>query len=126
MKSSCGNGKYDAANHIEHIKQLAGLQAQLRDHQRHLHYQAGDVLDDCLVTLANGHDLITNPMIEELRGIVGNGKYDAANHVEHIKQVARLQAQLRDHQRHLHYQAGDTLDNCLVMLAKGHDQIMNP
>ena len=53
------------------------------------------------------------------------GKYDAVDRVDHIKQIAELQAQLRDHQRHLHYQAGDMLDDFLVMLNEGHDQIMD-
>ena len=73
MKSCCSHGKYDAANHIEHIKHVAGLQAQLRDHQRHLHYQVGDRLDACLVMLADEHDQIMNSMIKELRDIVSSG-----------------------------------------------------
>ena len=73
MKSCCNDGKYDASHHVEHIKQMASLQAQLRDHQRHLHYQVGDKLDDCLVMLADGHDQVMNAMIKELRDIVNSG-----------------------------------------------------
>ena len=73
MKSCCNDGKYDAPHHVEHIKQMASLQAQLRDHQRHFHYQVRDKLDDCLVMLADGHDQVMNAMIEELRDIVNSG-----------------------------------------------------
>ena len=73
MKSFCNNGKYEASHHVEHIKQMASLQTQLRDHQRHLHYQVGDKLDDCLVMLADGHDQVMNAMIKELRDIVNSG-----------------------------------------------------
>ena len=73
MKSCRNDGKYDASHHVEHIKQMASLQAQLRDHQRHLHYRVGDKLDDCLVMLADGHDQVMNAMIEELRDIVNSG-----------------------------------------------------
>ncbi len=52
---------------------MASLQAQLRDHQRHLHYHVGDKLDDCLVMLADGHDQVMNAMIKELRDIVNSG-----------------------------------------------------
>ena len=73
MKSCCNDGKYDASHHVEHIKQMASLQAQLRDHQRHLHHQVGDKLDDCLVMLADGHDQVMNAMIKELQDIVNSG-----------------------------------------------------
>ena len=65
MNSFCDNGDYEASHHVEHIKHMVSLQAQLRDHQRHLHYTVGDKLDDCLVMLADGHDQVMNAMIEE-------------------------------------------------------------
>ncbi len=68
MKSCRNDGKYDASHHVEHIKQMASLQAQLRDHQRHLQYHVGDKLDDCLVMLADGHDQVMNAMI----GVAGH------------------------------------------------------
>ena len=73
MESCCNNGKYDASHHVEHIKQMASLQSQLRDHQRYLQSHVGNKLDDCLVMLADGHDQVMNAMIKELRDIVNSG-----------------------------------------------------
>ena len=73
MKSCCNDGKYDAFHHVEHIRQMASLQSQLRDHQRLLHYHVGYKLDDCLAMLADGHDQVMNAMIKELRDIVNSG-----------------------------------------------------
>ncbi len=84
MKCCCCDGEYDAAG-----QQIARLQAQLKDHRlcwldiancqatstakRHLYYQVGDMLDDCQVMLADGHDQVMSTMIEDLRDILGSG-----------------------------------------------------
>ena len=53
-----------------------------------------------------------------------NGKHDSSYHVEHPKQAVMLQSQLADHQRHLYYKVANKLDECLLMLADGHDHVM--
>ena len=68
MKCCCCDGEYDTA-----CQQIARLQAQLKDHRRHLRYQVGDMLDDCLVMLADGHDQVMSTMIKDLRDVVGSG-----------------------------------------------------
>ena len=73
MESCRNNGQYDASHHVEHIKQMASLQSQLRDQQRYLQSHVGNKLDDCLVMLADGHDQVMNAMIKELRDIVNSG-----------------------------------------------------
>ena len=68
MKCCCCGGEYDAAG-----QQIARLQAQLKDHRRHLYYQVGGMLDDCLVMLADGHDQVMSAMIKDLQDVVGRG-----------------------------------------------------
>ena len=53
-----------------------------------------------------------------------NGKHDSSYHVDHTKQAVMLQSQLADHQRHLYYKVANKLDDCLLMLADGHDHVM--
>ena len=68
MECCCCGGEYSAAG-----QQIARLQAQLKDHRRHLYYQVGDMLDDCLVMLADGHDQVMSATIKDLRDVVGSG-----------------------------------------------------
>jgi hypothetical protein len=68
MELCCCEARHNAAG-----QQIARLQAQLKDHRRHLYYQVGDMLDDCRVMLADGHDQVMSTMIEDLRDIVGSG-----------------------------------------------------
>ena len=65
----CGcDGESDASG-----QRIARIQAQLKDHRRHLSYQVGDMLDDCQVMLADGHDQVMSAMINDLQDVVGRG-----------------------------------------------------
>ena len=73
MKSHCDNGQYDSSHYVDHTKQAVTLRLQPTDHQRRIHYEVTNKLDDCLLMLADGHDQVMEAMIEELRDIVYSG-----------------------------------------------------
>ena len=73
MKPLCDNREYDPSHHVEHTKQAASLQSQLTNQQRHLYGKVANNLDNCLLTLADGHDHVMKAMIGELRDIVDSG-----------------------------------------------------
>ena len=73
MKSHCDNGQYDSSHYVDHTKQAVMLRLQPTDHQRRIHYEVTNKLDDCLLMLADGHDQVMEAMIEELRDIVYSG-----------------------------------------------------
>ena len=53
-----------------------------------------------------------------------NGQYDSSHYVDHTKQAVMLRSQPTDHQRRIRYEVTNKLDDCLLMLADGHDQVM--
>ena len=81
MNPLCDNGEYDLSHHVEHTKQAASLQSQLTNQQRHLYDKVANNLDNCLLTLADGHDHVMKAMIGELRDIVDSGYVQTFPHI---------------------------------------------
>ena len=81
MKPLCDDREHYSSRHVEHTKQAASLQSQLTNQQRHLYGKVANNLDNCLLTLADGHDHVMKAMIGELRNIVDSGYVETFPHM---------------------------------------------